>query len=475
MKKVICILLTALDMGLVVKAQKSLLPAPINSILYNESDPILNGKGSSLLLKTESAQEPAPYWSISYGGGNAWSTPALLDGLNFSNKTIKNISPAFNFDGSKIFFSSNRYGGIGQGDIWFLQKSGNSWNNKPTNLGMPINSKEYESDPFLAPDEKTLYFVRYNTNKTSDGQQCGDIYVATLSGKIWTKPQKLPAPVNTGCECNPQMLNDNKTLVFASQRQGGKGSYDLYETRQNDDNTWTEPVPLAFQNTEKDDRGISIPAQGNLLYAAIQGKSSLDIQRSVIPTEFQPSKTSVLTVKTLSNAVAVNTKLAIRNLNTQTIKEYLIFADRDNLIFLHAPNSYELLFMDPSHKYLHHTEYLDLSDLKSFEYKNKNVELTENYKSWQITLPDLFKEDYSLNPIYNDELKRIESISAEKNDTLEIEIHGTEASYAQDSVAQIAIHQNLGIAFQRFKPLYTSETKTFDKAKNLAIIRFKKQ
>lgn len=475
MKKVVCVLFLALNGSFMAQAQKSLLTAPINSILYNESDPILNGKGNSFLLKTESAQEPAPYWSIAYGGGNNWSTPMLLDGLNFSNKTIKNISPSFNFDGSKIFFSSNRYGGLGSGDIWYLQKNGTTWNNKPVNLGMPVNSKEYESDPFFAPDEKTLYFVRYNTNKTSDGQTCGDIYVSTLSGKTWTKPQKLPAPINTGCECNPQILNDNKTLVFASQRSEGKGSFDLYESRLNDDNSWTAPQPFAFHNTVKDDRGVSIPAQGNLMYAAIQGKSSLDIQRIVLSEEFQPFKTSVLTVKTLANTLPVNTKLTVKNVSTQATKEYLIFADRDNLVFLHAPHQYELLFTDPSRKYLHHTEYVDLSDLKTFEYKTKNIELIDNHKAWQTTLPDLLIEDQGRNPIYIEELKRIESISAEKNDTLEIEFYTADGSSAQDSVTQIAIHQNLGISFHKFKTQYPTEPKTMGKAKNVAIIRFKKE
>ena len=463
---------------LISHAQKSLLTAPVNSILYNESDPVLNGKGNTLLLKSESAQEPAPYWAISYGNGNAWSTPMIIDGLNFSNKTIKNISPSFDFEGNRLFFSSNRFGGIGSGDIWVLQKSGTTWQTKPSNLGMPINSKEYETDPFMAPDEKTLYFVRYNTNKTSDGQPCGDLYWAVLSGKNWMKPQRLPAPINTGCECSPQILNDNKTLVFASQRAGGKGGYDLYQSKLNDDNTWTEPVALDFYNTTGDDRGISIPAQGNILYSSVQGKNSKDIQRQVLPLEFQPAKTTVLSVKTLGNGIPINTKLTLKNLTTGSVKEYLLFSDRDNKVFLHAPYAYELLYTDPTKKYLHGVEYMDMSQLTTFVYKNKNITLTDDASKWQASLPSLINADFSLNQNYNEELKRVANLSEESKDTVVVSLVNSGQDQVNDSLPSASISQTLGSVFPRLHIQYENATEGDSTSKGLinkeAIIRFKK-
>jgi OmpA-OmpF porin, OOP family len=479
MTRVALILLFSYTTGIMF-AQKSILTPPINSVLYNETDPILNGKGNVMILKTESAQETDPYWSVSTGSGNTWTTPSIVDALNFSNKTIKNLSPSLNFDGSKIFFSSNRFGGIGSGDIWLLTKSGASWAGKPTNIGMPVNSKEFESDPYFAPDEKTLYFVRYTNTKTTDGQLCGDIYTTTLSGKNWTKPQKLPAPINTGCECSPQMLNDNKTLIFASQRSGGKGSYDMYMSRLNEDGTWDEPQALVFHNTKDDDRGISIPGQGNIMYSSIMGKSSKDIQREVLTTQFQPLKTLVLTTKALAtDGSPINSKLTVKNLTTNYAKDYLLFNDRENLIFLHTPNVYEIVYQDPSHKYLHHTEYKDLSSLKSFEYKSQNITLIENHKAWQTKLENLLNEDYSINTKYSDELKRINTTAEEKNDTLELLIDlGNNTQI--DSLTNIILHQNIAKHIQKFKILFPNENESNGNESNPAtskdvLIRFKKE
>jgi hypothetical protein len=272
------------------------------------------------------------------------------------------------------------------------------------------------------------------------------------------------------------MLNDNKTFVFASQRAGGKGSYDMYMARLNEDGTWEEPQALIFHNTKDDDRGISIPGQGNIMYSSITGKSSKDIQREVLAGEFQPVKTLVLTTKALgSDGSPINSKLTVKNLSTNYSKDYLLFNDRENIIFLHQPNVYEIVYQDPAHKYLHHTEYKDLSELKSFEYKTQNVTLIENHKTWQAKLEKLFNDDYTINTKYIEEIKRINAIAEAKNDTLEMIINSP-----LDSVANITLHENIGLYIQKFKILSSSDNEPNGNPPNPVtikevLIRFKKE
>src|SRR5690606_8518271 len=136
------------------------------------------------------------------------------------------------------------------------------------NIAKPVNSEGHESDPSISPDGKFLYFVRYSDKKSPTGQPCGKIFVSEKTGNIWKEAKALPAPVNMGCECNPRILADNETLLFASVRPGGKGGFDQYKTQLQSNGSWSTPVPMAFINTDKDDQYVSVPAMGNFIYHA---------------------------------------------------------------------------------------------------------------------------------------------------------------------------------------------------------------
>lgn len=389
-------------------SQKSFLSAPVNSILYNESDPVIGGVGNTLLFLSESSQEPVPSWSVSYGGEGRWGTSVSLDALNYSNKTIKNISPSLTFDETKIYFSSNRHGGIGSGDIWIITKNGNNWDAKATNIGMPINSIANEIDPFLAPDDKTLFFVRQNLNKTSDNLSCGDIYMSTFVSNKWTSPVKLPEPINTGYEAAPKMLSDNKTLLFASARVGGQGSFDVYMSRLNENNIWSDPVPLTFFNTPSDDRKFSLPASGNLLYSSMKNKEAQDVVRFIVPESYQPLSThiSLEAVLDAQTKTQIPAKLTITNKTQHFTQNILISAEKLNRLFFKTGNEYELCYTDLAGKYLHKTEYLDLRDKPKISYRKHITELSTDLKDVQLIFPNFIVKQ-NLNAFYLDEVNRV--------------------------------------------------------------------
>ena len=53
-----------------------------------------------------------------------------------------------------------REDGLGSCDIYISQKMGDNLWSPGMNLGSNINSKNWESQPSVSPDGKTLYFVR---------------------------------------------------------------------------------------------------------------------------------------------------------------------------------------------------------------------------------------------------------------------------------------------------------------------------
>jgi len=130
-------------------------------------------------------------------------------------------------DGNTILFVSDRDGGYGGRDIYQINKlPDGSWS-KPQNLGPQINTPFDEDSPFLAIDNKTLYFAS-NGPKSMGGF---DIFmtIADEDGN-WSEPLNMGAPINsTGDDAFYTTTADGFKGYITSFRQGGKGDLDIYE------------------------------------------------------------------------------------------------------------------------------------------------------------------------------------------------------------------------------------------------------
>src|SRR6185437_7815032 len=245
---------------------QSPMSVPPNGNLSSEYSPSITANGRVMLLEATTGEDDQPEIVISNQKGGTWTMPQAVSGVNTPANKLNYTGAAFlSYDGNSIYFASNRYGGVGVTDIWYMERAGSGWT-APKNLAKPVNTPGIDGDPCISADGKYLYFVRC-TSKAPTGQNCCKIMVAEKVGKDgWKEPKELPAPVNMGCEAAPRIMPDGKTLIFSSIRAKGKGGYDLYESKLKDDGTWTTPVALDFINTAKDDIYITVPASGDLIY-----------------------------------------------------------------------------------------------------------------------------------------------------------------------------------------------------------------
>lgn len=62
-------------------------------------------------------------------------------------------------DGSYMIFSSDRPGSYGEGDLYVTFNRNDRWT-EPRNLGLVVNTKEYEYTPLIAPGGKYFFFSR---------------------------------------------------------------------------------------------------------------------------------------------------------------------------------------------------------------------------------------------------------------------------------------------------------------------------
>ncbi|MEO8042705.1 MAG: hypothetical protein ABI646_08865 [Acidobacteriota bacterium] len=175
--------------------------------------------------------------------GRKWSSPQIAP---FSGQ-FTDYDPFFSPDGSKIFFCTNR-GSDGKVkadfDIWYVERSLPGWSEaKPA--GAPVNSSTDEFYPSVAADG-TLYFA----SNRPGGKGSYDVYRAKWTGSVFAEPENLGDAINLPTiELDNYISPDQKFLVFAANGRKddlGGGSGDLYISF-NQNGTWTPARNLGAQ------------------------------------------------------------------------------------------------------------------------------------------------------------------------------------------------------------------------------------
>lgn len=134
-------------------------------------------------------------------------------------------------DGQQMYFVSDRPGGLGGRDIYRIVKLPNGTWSDPINLGATINTMYDEDSPFIAVDNKTLYYSSNGHKSMGDF----DIFVSIRDDKdVWIEPMNLGYPINsTGDDVFYTTTADGLTGYLSSFRKKGFGEKDIYQI-QND-------------------------------------------------------------------------------------------------------------------------------------------------------------------------------------------------------------------------------------------------
>jgi outer membrane protein OmpA-like peptidoglycan-associated protein len=150
------------------------------------------------------------------------------------------------------------------GDIMYAEKSGADWT-EPKKLNDNINSKAFESDAYITPDGRTIYF---STGKYSEDGTL-DIYYATRQqGGDWGTAKPV-AGINTKYDDDsPYLSKDGRTLYFASRGHNTMGGYDIFKSEYDSvGNKWGRPENMGYPvNTPDDDTYYRLSPNGSYAY-----------------------------------------------------------------------------------------------------------------------------------------------------------------------------------------------------------------
>ncbi|HET6540749.1 MAG TPA: OmpA family protein [Chryseolinea sp.] len=218
------------------------------------------------------------------------------EGPNFIN-TIKAVTP----DGKSaiMVLLGNKYLDNGKmlAGVSISSNVGGVWS-KPVALNI-INDYNYaeKANYFLADNRKTLLM----SVERDDSQGDRDLYVTFMNAdSTWSEPKNLGDVVNSaGEESAPFLASDDKTLYFSSTGFSGYGGNDIYVTRRLDDTwtNWSEPENLGPEiNSPLEDLFFNIPAASEFAYYSRGlSETNADIFRVKLPIVKSPD--TYVTVK----------------------------------------------------------------------------------------------------------------------------------------------------------------------------------
>jgi len=194
-----------------------------------------------------------------------------ITSIAHNNESYSVAHPALNKEGTKLYFASDMPGTYGESDIFSSDIANDGSLGVPVNMGPIINSNKRETFPFVADDNR-LYFA-------SDGHNSNgglDVFVTnlTLNGEV-ASVLKLDNNINSVNDDFSFIINSNtKQGYFASNRNGGMGSDDIYMFEETTAPVFKEPLKeaklLEEENKKQQELAVLKLAKENSEKAAIE-------------------------------------------------------------------------------------------------------------------------------------------------------------------------------------------------------------
>lgn len=342
------------------------------------------------------------------------------------------IGNVYQFNGKKVSMTEG---------VSLVTVTPQGWSN-PVPMKIKGYVNEYKkANYYLCQNRKVLLLsIRAEEALGEDGM---DLYVSFLQpDSSWSKPVHMGKTLNSvGNEQAPFLAADDKTLFFSSDGFSGYGSDDIFMSRRLDDTwtKWSKPQNLGKNiNTGQSDIFFTLPANGDYAYFSSGGKESngqLDLYRLRIPDLFKPAPIIEITGKVLDkySRKPVRAKIVYENL---TENKELGINDSDpstGRYKISFPVGANYGYLAQAEGYMSVTQSLNATDLEEAQTIVQDLYLMPIKKGTQIALNNIFF-DYNkaeLNKESFAELNRLVAMM-KRNPKMKIAIGGHTDSKGSD-------------------------------------------
>ncbi len=299
---------------------------------YDEYSPVISPDGNKLYfarlghpgnLGGESKGD-LDIWSSTKQKNGKWSE-AVNAGVPLNNKDHNFVASVAANGNTLLLGNTYHTSGAAKSEGCSVSHlTGTTWSSPQTiNLQNFFNNHEHVS--FFMGNNEKIMLMAIEDKDQSFGEQ--DIYVCFDKGDgTWSSPLNLGSKINTvNSETNVFLAPDLKTLYFSSNGYYGYGGYDIYMAKRLDDSwqSWSAPVNLgSIVNSEEDEFCFVITEDGRFAYGYkyFNEKKKHDIYVIGLPPD----------ADLLKNEPVVRIKGKITNADTKaTISARLVVTDNN--------------------------------------------------------------------------------------------------------------------------------------------------
>ncbi len=436
MNRIILIVLITIPSTLL--AQEEFLPRNVNHTSKNNIIPAISGNGKTMIYLTDYSNSGEMVMEITHYKAGRWDDPKEISALN--PMRLNNTGGYFlDNTGEAIWFSSRKPDGLGGYDIWVTKKGSSGWG-RARNPGKPLNTNMDEGDPSISPDNQKIYFMRCSRISPETAKGC-QIYVSEKNkgrGSAWKEAVKLPDYLNQGNTLSPRILSDNKTLIFSSDRPGGKGGLDLWMSTL-EAGEWSQPINVEFANTAGDDRYMSMSFRTDFAYFTRKNDKGFNgIVKAKVPNKFRPQDVIMMMGKVVDeNGIPHSLDIRINDYKTGKLVSRVITEKEtgDFVAVLTEGSTFEITYEDRSGKLAFKTEIINVEELRSSRREYPTVELTTVKSGAKFNIGGIVFDTLSstITASSNFEVLRLARLIKQHKD-LKFKIDIYQENYHEDSI-----------------------------------------
>jgi outer membrane protein OmpA-like peptidoglycan-associated protein len=302
---------------------------------YQETKPVISPDGNTLFFARQNypenyagSKDPQDIY-VSLKRNGSWSEARNI-GEPLNDKYPNGVS-SVTPDGNTLLVINgyNEYGDVLDGASISHRKGGRWQYPQMVYIQEFYNLNEY-IDYYLANNERTLLLAI----ETDDSFGDQDLYVSfRIDERNWSKPVNLGRQINTSSpEFSPFLAADNKTLFFSSYGHNGYGDADIFYSKRLDDSwqNWSKPENLGTDvNSKEFEAYYTIDAAGeNAYFVTTKGSiaGSKDIYEMTLPYKFRPDPVLLLKgeVVDASNGNKLEAEIEFVNTNNYEKNEDVI-------------------------------------------------------------------------------------------------------------------------------------------------------
>jgi outer membrane protein OmpA-like peptidoglycan-associated protein/tetratricopeptide (TPR) repeat protein len=420
------------------------LPAPLNNFRF-QYFPALTADNRFLLFTGRPTNESGEDLYVSRQTKDGGLSDPVGISPNINSRQNEGAGTIAGDGKTLVFASCDRPGSVGNCDLYISRRTGNTWS-PPQNLGRNVNSMEWDSQPSLSADGRSLYF----TSNRPGGLGQEDLYVSNMRADgTWGEARNLGAPVNTaGKDMAPFIHASGTTLYYVTDGLVGMGGLDVFRCELQDPATgkWGEPRNLGYPlNTFENEASLFISSDNQRGFCSrttqdkeaagppslarpVMRERPVELFGFAVPQAVQARETSTYTQGRVFDAITkkpLKADVKLYDVQTDALTQFVTSdpVEGDYTVVLNEGRRYAMYAS--ADKYLLKSLSFDYSDKRTFNPLTLDIYLEPVRAGRSVVLNNLFFDtnQYTLKPQSRTELNRLIEFMRQYHD-VQIEISG---------------------------------------------------